>query len=195
MRSALRIAPLLVLFGLSTACRLDYTGGAKSVTAQQLDQGWHKAAPTPVVLQEKPMDCGLAALAMLAGAWGQRWTLAELQREQPPGDKGVKLGALRDLARARGLQAFAVKGSHTDLEHELANHRPVVLGLLLPYQQRRALAHYEVAIAFNPRDGSVVTQDPATGKLMVRSKKVLEQEWKPSGYATLVVTGTQTASR
>ncbi|MEO8704960.1 MAG: cysteine peptidase family C39 domain-containing protein [Kofleriaceae bacterium] len=195
MRNALRIAPVLVLFGLLTACRLDYTGGARPVAPQQLDAGWHKAAPTPVVLQEKQMDCGLAALAMLAGAWGQRWTLAELQREQPPGDKGVKLGALRDLARARGLEAFAVKGTPADLEHELANHRPVVLGLLLPFEQRRALAHYEVAIAYNPRDGSVVTQDPATGKLMVRSKQVLEQEWKPAGYATLVVTGARTASR
>jgi ABC-type bacteriocin/lantibiotic exporter with double-glycine peptidase domain len=195
MRSVLRAAPVLVLFGLLTACRLNYTGGAKPVSSEQLDDGWHRAAPTPVVLQEKPMDCGLASLAMLAGAWGQRWTLAELQRQQPPGDKGVKLGSLRDLARARGLQAFAVKGTHADLERELANHRPVLLGLLLPFERRRALAHYEVAIAINPRDGAVVTQDPATGKLMVRSKQVLEQEWKPSGYATLVVVGTAPASR
>lgn len=135
------------------------------------------------------MDCGLAALAMIAGAWGHRWTLDELQRVSPPGEKGVRLGQLRDLARSRGLQAFAIKGTHADLERELAKGRPVLLGLLLPFQRNRALAHYEVAIAISPRDGSVITLDPATGKHMRRTKQVLEQEWKPSGHATLVVIG------
>jgi ABC-type bacteriocin/lantibiotic exporter with double-glycine peptidase domain len=182
-------AAFVVLFGLLAACRLNYTGGARAITPQEVDGTWLRAAPTPVVLQEKPMDCGLAALAMVAGAWGHSWTLRELQTVSPPGDKGVKLGVLRDLARSRGLEAFAIKGTHADLERELAKGRPVLLGLLLPFEQRRALAHYEVVVAIHPRDGSVITRDPATGRLMRRTKQVLDQEWKPSGYATLVVVG------
>lgn len=186
----IRTAFLVVLLAFAGACRLPYAGGAKPVTSTELDDQWHRAAPTPVVLQKDRTDCGLAALAMVAGAWGQSWSLAELQRSMPPTSDGVRLGALRDYARSHGLVAYAVKGTHKDLRFELERHRPVLLGLLLPYAKNKALAHYEVAVAVDPRDGSVVTLDPATGKHMRRSREVLEKEWKPAGYATLVVLGT-----
>jgi ABC-type bacteriocin/lantibiotic exporter with double-glycine peptidase domain len=185
------VVSLLWLVGLSAACRLPYTGGARPVGPNELDATWQRAAPTPVVRQEHENDCGLAALAMVAGAWGQHWSLGELQRQLHPSPRGVKLGALRDLARARGLEAYAVRGTHEDLARELENHRPVLLGLILPFDRKNNLAHYEVAVAIDPRDGTVVTRDPATGKLMRRSKKILELEWKPAGYATLVVVGEQ----
>ncbi len=181
---------LVVLVALAGACRLPYAGGAMPVAATEMDGGWHRAAPTPVVLQQDRSDCGLAALAMVAGAWGQTWTVAELHQSMPPKSDGVRLGALRDYARSHGLVAYAVKGTHKDLAFELERHRPVLLGLILPYAKDKALAHYEVAVAVDPRDGSVVTLDPATGKSMRRTRAVLEQEWKPAGYATLVVVGT-----
>ena len=184
-------ALLVIVVALSGACRLHYTGGAKPIGEAAIGDDWHRATATPVVKQSRPMDCGLAALAMVAGAWGDPVALAELQRSSPPGDRGVKLGTLRDLARARGLTAYAIAGTHADLERELAGHRPVVVGLVLPFEQRRALTHYEVVIAYNPRDGSVVTLDPATGKQMQRTRAVLEAEWKPAGHATLVVVGSQ----
>lgn len=186
---ASHLACLAVLVGM-TACQLSYSGGAKPVNPATIGAGWYQAASTPVVRQHKETDCGLAALAMVAGAWGQRWSVAELNRQLPPTDKGVKLGALRDLARARGLDAYAIKGTAKDLEHELAARRPVVLGLILPYDQNRNASHYEVAVAINPRDGTVVTIDPATGQWRQRASKVLDLEWKTAGFATLVVTGT-----
>jgi ABC-type bacteriocin/lantibiotic exporter with double-glycine peptidase domain len=191
MNQARRASFLLVLVGSLglVGCRLSYTGGAKPVSRAQLDGAWLRAAPTPVVRQTAPADCGLAALAMVAGAWGRDWPVRELARQAPPSKSGVKLGALRDLARKRGLEAYAIAGKHADLERELGEGRPVLLGLLLPFERDRALRHYEVAIAIDPRDGTVVTLDPATGKLLRRSKQVLEREWKPAGYATLVVVG------
>jgi predicted double-glycine peptidase len=107
--------------------------------------------------------------------------------------KGAKLGALRDVARARGLEAYAIAGNFEDLKRELAHGRPVLLGLQLPFEQDRALHHYEVVVAMNPRDGSVVTLDPATGKHLKRTKAVLEAEWKPVGFPTLVVVGPRVA--
>jgi ATP-binding cassette subfamily B protein RaxB len=141
------------------------------------------------VRQQHETDCGLAALAMVAGAWGRPWSVAELTSELPPSPRGVKLGALRDLARARGLEAYAIKGTAHDLEHELSAGRPVVLGLLLPYDSGHNASHYEVAVAMNPRDGAVVTIDPASGQWRQRSSKVLDLEWKSAGFATLVVVG------
>lgn len=177
----------------ATGCRLSYTGGAKSVTAAQLDNSWLRASATPVVKQKSQVDCGLAALAMVAGAWGQSWTIEDLRRDVKMSAKGAKLGALRDAARARGFEAYAIAGKHEDLQRELAKGRPVMLGLQLPFEQSRALHHYEVVVAMNPRDGTVVTLDPATGKYLQRSKAVLEKEWKPVGYPTLVVVGPRVA--
>jgi len=187
MRTPAPRAALLILVLLAGACRLNYTGGARAVSPTELDPGWKRATATPIVKQEREMDCGLAALAMVAGAWGQRWSVDEMARELPPGRSGVKLGALRDLARKRGLEAYAIAGTTDDLARELGAGRPVLLGLTLPYDQQHNLNHYEVAVAYDPRSGSVVTIDPATGKYMSRSHKVLDLEWKVAGYATLVI--------
>jgi ABC-type bacteriocin/lantibiotic exporter with double-glycine peptidase domain len=126
---------------------------------------------------------------MVAGAWGRQLSVDDLAHWLPPSAKGVKLGALRDLARNQGLEAFALRASTTDLQHELASGRPVVMGLMLPYDRERNRAHYEVVVAMNPKDGTVVTIDPATGEWMRRSRAVLDVEWKAAGYAALVVTG------
>ncbi len=180
---------LLAIALALTACQLPYAGGARVTRPAEISGGWVRAAPTPVVRQRQDTDCGLAALAMVAGAWGRHWQVDELARRVPPSRDGVRLGALRDLARARGLEAYAIRASAADLQHELAAGRPVVVGLVLPFDQQHDRSHYEVAIAIDPRDGTVVTIDPATGSWMRRSKAVLDVEWKPAGYAALVVVG------
>lgn len=181
---------MVVALALVAACRLPYEGGARRTDIRVVDENWHRAAPTPIVKQRQRSDCGLAALAMVAGAWGQNWTLTNLLADLPPQKQGIRLGTLRDYARSHGLVAYAVRGTHDDLMFELARHRPVMLGLVLPYATDRALAHYEVVIAIDRRDGTVVTVDPSTGRHMQRSRNVLEAEWKAAGYATLVVVGT-----
>ena len=189
MTMTIRFARAIVLIGLVAACTSPYRGGARAVEPTQLGTGWLRSAETPVVKQKHQADCGLAALAMVAGAWGRNWTLDDLVHRLPPGKHGIKLGVLRDFARERGLEAFAIKASRKDLETELSQGRPVMLGLMLPHDRKSNRSHYEVAIALNTQDGTVITIDPATGDWMRRSPKVLEIEWKAAGYAALVVTG------
>ena len=191
---ASRVSLVIALVWL-TACQLPYTGGARPVRPEELGNGWYRAAATPTIRQDHETDCGLAALAMVAGTWGRQWSVADLSRQLPPTERGVKLGALRDLARARGLAAYAIKGNVHDLEHELSLGRPIVLGLLLPFDQERNASHYEVAVAMNARDGTVVTIDPASGQWRQRSKQVLDVEWRPAGFAALVVVGDRQAVR
>jgi ABC-type bacteriocin/lantibiotic exporter with double-glycine peptidase domain len=185
------IRALLVVAMLEVAaCRLPYAGGARPIDSATIDENWHSATATPIVRQRDRKDCGLAALAMVAGAWGHYWTMTQLAEDIPPTKTGVKLGSLRDYARRRGLVAYAIRGTHDDLMFELARHRPVLLGLVLPFAKDRAISHYEVVVALDRRDGTVVTLDPATGTYMRRTRDVLEAEWKAAGYATLVVVGT-----
>ena len=189
MKNIIRSARVVVLLGLIASCTLPYKGGARAVHPTQLDAGWLQAAQTPVVKQKQQSDCGLAALAMVAGAWGRTWSVDDLAHRVPPGKHGVKLGVLRDVARERGLDAFAIKATRSDLKNELAKGRPVMLGLMLPHDRKTNRSHYEVAIALNTVDGTVITIDPATGDWMRRSPQVLDVEWKAAGYAALVVTG------
>ena len=189
-----RASLLIALLGL-VGCQLSYHGGAKPVSPSELGSGWYRAAATPVVRQHQQTDCGLAALAMVAGTWGRHWSVDDLNHQLPPTDRGVKLGALRDLAKARGLEAYAIEGTAKDLAHELSLGRPVVLGLMLPYDRGHNVSHYEVAVAMKPTDGTVVTIDPASGQWRQRTKAVLDLEWKSAGYATLVVVGDRSASR
>lgn len=189
MKTTIRFARAIVLIGLIASCTSPYRGGARAVHPTQLGAGWVRAAETPVIKQKHQADCGLAALAMVAGAWGRNWTLDDLVHRLPPGKKGIKLGILRDFARERGLEAFAIKATRDDLKNELAKGRPVMLGLMLPHDRRSNRSHYEVAIALNTQDGTLITIDPATGEWMRRSPQVLDIEWKAAGYAALVVTG------
>lgn len=191
-----RVLTLVVCLAGLSACRLSYKGGATTVSSAELSSNDNLlvASPTPVVKQQTQADCGLAALAMVAGAWGHSWSVNDLARKVPPSKNGVKLKRLRDYARDRGLEAYALEGTFADLENELRAGRPVVLGLVLPYDQNNNLNHYEVVVAIDPRDHTVITRDPATGELMRRVKKVLDLEWKTAGYATLVVVSDRSKS-
>src|SRR5205085_11499591 len=101
----------LVLAAALCACQLPYTGGARPVQPTQRDASWLRAAPTPVVMQKQEADCGLAAIAMIAGAWGRHWSVDDLTHRLHPTEQGVRLGALRDIARDRGLDAFALRAT------------------------------------------------------------------------------------
>lgn len=180
---------------MATACQLPYTGGAHPVRPETLGTGWYTAAATQLVRQHQETHCGLAALATVASAWGQRWSVADLDRQLPPGARGIQLGDLRDLARARGFEAYAIRGTPADLVRELSHGRPVLPGLILPCDRERNASHYEVAVAIRPDDGSVVTIDPASGQWRQRSRQVLDLEWRPAGFATLVVVADRSAAR
>lgn len=179
----------LALVGLS-AC-YSYSGGARGVDPARVTvgDGWVVAGPPPELRQRGPIDCGPTALAMVAQRWNVPLTrdgaIAALPKPPP---EGASLGDLRDLARKRGLSAFAIAGDRPTLERELHAGRPVLLGLHAPYGDQYVQSHYEVLVATRPAEESFVTIDPSRG-WRVRSWKDLDAEWKPAGRPALVVLG------
>jgi ABC-type bacteriocin/lantibiotic exporter with double-glycine peptidase domain len=187
LRGIARAGLVALLSALAGCAGLGYAGSATSFdpAAFERDDAWIVAPGVPYVAQERREDCGVAALSMVLDYWGVAATREEIERACPlaPG-AGARAGDLRDFARAKGLHAFLVPGRIEDLEHELALHRPAVVGLFKP-QLRAALSHFEVVVAVNPRDRKVVTLDPARG-FQQNSFEGFLQEWVPAGSPLLV---------
>lgn len=175
---------VLVACGCAT-----YAGGARPIAPSRVttEAGWIRAAETPELRQRDRLDCGAAALAMVAGRWGVAIALDD-PAIPAPSPRGLRLGDLRDVARGHGLVAYAITGDRATLDHELRAGRPVVVGLLRPYSRRHAVSHYEVVIAM--RDDEFVTLDPAAG-WRVRTWAALDAEWHLAAYPALVVLGAE----
>jgi ABC-type bacteriocin/lantibiotic exporter with double-glycine peptidase domain len=189
-----RAAAALALLGAAGCASMGGRSRTFDEARLSTDGGWIMAAPAPLVRQEGSQDCGAASLAMIAGHWRRALTLDEaaaaLTAAAAPArpTQGARLGDLRDVARARGLTAFAIVGDRATIVHELEARRPVIVGLHIRKGPRRALSHYEVVVAMNARDDRFVTIDPASG-WRVRSWADFDAAWLPAGRPALVVVG------
>jgi len=106
-------------------------------------------------------------------------------------EDGVAAGALRDLARRRGLRVFLIRGQIEDLQHELGAGRPVLVGLRQSYSDR-TLSHYEVVVGINARSRLLLLFDPGHGP-REDGFDGFAAEWNPAGSLAIVVTGWSTA--
>jgi len=165
-----------------------YHGTARPVSVAELarDPGWTVVQGMHVVRQSGDRDCGAAALAMMLQHWSVAVAPGEILRAVPrsPGH-GVALGALRDVARQKGLAAFVIKGELADLVKEVGLNRPVLVGLVQRHGDR-ALSHFEVVAGINQTARRVLLLDPAHG-LREDSFDGFASEWRAAGWATLVV--------
>jgi ABC-type bacteriocin/lantibiotic exporter with double-glycine peptidase domain len=181
-RAALMVAPALLL----AAC---YTGSARTVSADRLaavaaEPGWLLVRDVPFVRQQTTRDCGAAALAMVLGYWKLPTSTEEISERFPEDGNGLRAGHLRDLARAKGLEAYLISGQLRDLENELGKGRPVLVGVAKPYRTTD-LAHYEVVVGFHHEKRLVLTLDPAIG-WRENTLEGFAREWVPTNQVTLV---------
>lgn len=186
----MRSRAVAILLVVASGCAT-YGGAARPIDPARLatEPGWVSAAPTPDIRQRSLLDCGAAALAMVAGRWGVTIALDDPAIAAPARD-GIRLGDLRAAAHAHGLSAFAIAADRPTLAHELSAGRPVIVGLLRPTSRRRAISHYEVVVAM--RGDEVVTLDPAGG-WKVRTWAALDDEWRPAAFPALIVLGPRPA--
>jgi len=179
---------LLVLALATPAC---YTGSAQTVTAGGMaaiarDPGWQVAPDVPFIPQSTASDCGPAALAMVFAHFRVAPPAPTDGPELAKGD--VRAGALRDVARQRGLEAFVVSGTFDDLFAQIGRGRPVMVGLAKPMALTggRALAHYEVVIGLNRSRRRVLSLDPAVG-VRENSFEGFAREWAPTKQVAIVI--------
>lgn len=178
MRSAaITIAAVLAL----GACTGRYTGPARPFDPAELrEDGWVRVRGVPALRQERRQDCGLAAARMVLAFW------------QKPGwgdvripDGGLRAHEVRELLRQRGLRAFVIEGTVDDLTHELDAGRPVIVGTVKAVDRKKALAHFEVVVAYHPDEQRVVTIDPGAGWRVSPLDGFLA-EWRAAAQTTIV---------
>jgi ABC-type bacteriocin/lantibiotic exporter with double-glycine peptidase domain len=175
--------------GVMTLLAGCYTGSARSVSPAEIvrDRGWLLVRDVPFFRQRSDRDCGAAALAMVLQYWGVAATRDQISAAQQArqGSAGSRAGDLRDFSRARGLEAFVVKGQLDDIVGELSRSRPVIVGLAKPYTGR-LYAHYEVVVGLHRERRRILTLDPARG-WRENSVEGFAAEWVPAQQLLLVV--------
>jgi ABC-type bacteriocin/lantibiotic exporter with double-glycine peptidase domain len=152
----------------------------------QQEPGWVTVAGARAHPQQGPRDCGAAALTTVLGRFDPALRLEEVRRlTGPPDADGLSAARLREVARARGLQAFLFSGSLDDVDRELEAGRPVLVGVVRAHG-RKALAHYQV-IAGRQRNGDrLLVADPERGWTVISRQDFLT-EWERARRLTLVV--------
>jgi ABC-type bacteriocin/lantibiotic exporter with double-glycine peptidase domain len=180
---------LLVVAGTAlSACR---AGRGRVVSPSEIDaaDGWELVSGVPFVEQHSRHDCGPAALAMVLRYWGVTVGVEEVVaggRPASAAERGMRAGELRDYARARGLDAFVVKGEPGDLRAQIDRRRPLIVGLAQSEPGGTIVGHYEVVIGFNHRRRLILTIDPAAG-WRESSFEAFAVEWSGAEQLALVV--------
>ncbi|MET0207974.1 MAG: cysteine peptidase family C39 domain-containing protein, partial [Burkholderiaceae bacterium] len=116
---------------------------------ERLNLGWRRRRA--VILQTEAAECGLACLAMVAGAHGQRWTLAELRQRFAVSLKGLTMADLVRMGAQLGLTARALRAEPQAL-HKL---------------QVPCILHWDFnhfVVLDRVQGDSVVIHDPALGE-------------------------------
>lgn len=145
------------------------------------DPDWTHATNFSPVSQEGRNDCGAAALSAVLSRWNLSAPPGEILDLCGPGSEGIRAGDLREFALDRGLRARLFRADAADLEHELSNGRPVLVGLA-----EGGRRHYEVVAGLHAASRRLLTLDPAQG-WREWSWEDFDAVWSGSGRAALAV--------
>lgn len=131
--------------------------------------------------------CGPAAIASVAGFYGDKVTLGEAAR-------GVYLAKLKgtlpvDLliyAKEKGFNAQYYQGGFKDLMARISEGRPLILFLNLGFDSY-PIGHYITAVGFDDRLKAVIAHSGMNREEIFTYER-LAIMWEKTGYATLLVT-------
>jgi|SRR5579863_231165 len=140
--------------------------------------------------------CGPASIAMVIQYWRlQGASQSSIAARLPADDadpvaieravysneaRGTAGSAMQRYFEQAGFRAFVFKGEWTDLEHHLAQGRPLIVALREPRSD-----HYVVVTGLDGRE-VVLVNDPAQRKLLKVDRAGFEHAWKGTGNWTLL---------
>jgi predicted double-glycine peptidase len=153
--------------------------------------GWSVVPGMKLVQQKTEADCGAAALGMVLGHWTPGVAATDVEADvsralgPPDSNTGYRAGALRDVARARGLDAFVIEGQLADLVHEVRLGHPVIVGIITTYLGK-AYTHYQVVSGTDATGNNFLVADPRGTWSRVPAQALLAA-WRPTGQVAVVM--------
>ena len=140
-------------------------------------------------VKQRTDGCGAASIAMILQYWqreqGRPLTAdAEeiLRLLYSPRNRGINASAMEQYLRQHGFRTFVIRGEWMDLRQNLQKGRPLIVAL----KNSRDDFHYVVVTGLDWRRQVVLTNDPATRKLVRQHSSVFEKGWKAAGNWTLL---------
>ena len=175
---------MAALYGTVEICLLSVLA---SVTAGAREETWLNV---PFVAQVGN-GCGAACISMVM----KYWAASEHRRPDAAADETVirrivslpnsKGTFARDVTRYfvdHGFRAYVFEGAWADLEHHLAQGRPLIVAIAQGYDT----FHYLVVAGIDNIQGVLLVNDPARRKLRKLKRADFEKAWSRCGFWTLL---------
>lgn len=121
--------------------------------------GLRRTRPVPLLLQQERSECGLAAIAMVAGHHGNEIGLHALRGRMPLSSRGTTLKDLVELARELRLIARPLRLELDEIDK-----------LRLPAILHWRMNHFVLLVKFGR--GRAIVHDPASGRRRVGSDEL-----------------------
>ncbi len=146
----------------------------------------------PFIKQEK-YGCGAASIAMVMSYWlkqqgrseNENSDAAEIHRAlSTQGNRGIYASAMKRYFEEHGYKAFSFRGQWDDLQDHLQKGRPLIVAL--KQSGAGAPLHYVVVAGLDSQAGIVSLNDPATRKLLKRSRDDFEKQWSGANQWTML---------
>lgn len=186
--SCQRLRPLIrMILGLLCLGCASYSVSAKSADPKAVARNgnWWMVRDFPMVLQQKNEDCGAAALIAVLRYWGYEASTQSIESALGQREARLRAGDMVAYARNHGLHSYVFHGTMTDVVHEIRRGRPVIVGLGKTLDDKKAIAHYEVVVGYEPEQKRVLLLDPARG-WQIDSLTGFGEEWARTKGVTIV---------
>jgi ABC-type bacteriocin/lantibiotic exporter with double-glycine peptidase domain len=127
--------------------------------------------------------CGAASLSMVMKYWAAKQgmtaaTESDVDQIQKalyiPKDHGIPAPSMKQYLQQHGFLAFALSGSWSDLEQQLAKGRPLIVALK---PQGQTELHYVVIDGIDSERSLISMNDPAVRKLLTQGRARFEKDW------------------
>lgn len=124
------------------------------MSARDFFLGLRRSRPVPLILQHERSECGLAAIAMVAGYYGADIGLHSLRNQASPSSRGTSLKDFVEIARDLRLIARPLRLGLQEIDR-----------LRLPAILHWRMNHFVLLVSL--KRGKAVVHDPASGRRII----------------------------
>jgi ABC-type bacteriocin/lantibiotic exporter with double-glycine peptidase domain len=133
----------------------------------------------PFKEQTQANCCGLVCLSMVLEYWTESPFIFNMENIDCP-EKGFSGKELKEIAIAKGYNAFIYKGDLADIYKNLSLTRPVIVIL------RNLGSNHYVVVSGYSQDGKLIVNNPSEGRMFYDPESFMNR-WEKANYFSFLV--------